>query len=156
MGCGLTTNKFKNRRRSCVDRLRLLTSREAFEPSRLDDEQPSEPTETTTAPPPPPHVHLDGTHVRNDTRPSLFFTALLHPCIIVNANRRTERTGRPGNEARAGVRKTALFDATDRNLAPPLMCQPDVTTCDQIFQAFPLCICTLQATNGGGNGLGMT
>ena len=30
----------------------------------------------------------------NDTRPSPFFTALPHPCIIVNANQRTERTGK--------------------------------------------------------------
>ena len=35
----------------------------------------------------------------NDTRPSAFFAALPHPCIIVNGNRRTEKQGRPGNEA---------------------------------------------------------
>ena len=38
----------------------------------------------------------DVPHVMNDTRPSPFFTAL---CIIVNANRRTERNGVAGNKA---------------------------------------------------------
>ena len=55
-----TANKFKNHRRSCVDCLRVSTRRGAFEPSRLDDKQPSGPAETTTAPPPPPprpYVH---------------------------------------------------------------------------------------------------
>ena len=74
----------KNCRRSCVDCLRVSTSRGAFEPSQLGEEQPSGPAESTMGPAPlrPPDV----THVMNDTRPSTFFTALLHPCIIVNAN----------------------------------------------------------------------
>lgn len=45
-GCGPTANKFKKCRRSCVDhrpRLRVPTSHGAFQPSRLDDEQPSGP-----------------------------------------------------------------------------------------------------------------
>ena len=53
---------------------------------------------TGPAPPPlrPPLRPPDVTHVMNDTT---FFAALLHPCIIVNGNRRTEKRGRPGNEA---------------------------------------------------------
>ena len=82
---------------SCVDRLRVLTSHRAFEPSQLDDEQPSGRAETTICPPPPPPPPPprppDVTHVMNDTRPSTLFTALLHPCIIVNGNRRTEKNG---------------------------------------------------------------
>ena len=38
----------------------------------------------------------DNTDVMNNTRPSPFFAALLHPCIIVNRNR---KRGRPGNKA---------------------------------------------------------
>ena len=49
-GGGPAVNKFKNRRRSCVDRLRVSTNHGAFETSRLDDEQPSGPAETTTGP----------------------------------------------------------------------------------------------------------
>ena len=36
---------------------------------------------------------LDIKHVMNNTRPSPFFTAIPHPCIIVNANRRTDKNG---------------------------------------------------------------
>ena len=77
----------KNRRRSCVDRLRVSTSRGAFEPSRLDDDQPSGPAETTTGPAPPtstrtrypppvpvPLRPLNVTHVMNRTRPSPRFS----------------------------------------------------------------------------------
>ena len=46
----------------------------------------------------PPLRPLDIKHVMNRTRPSPFFTALPHPCIIVNRNRRTEKPARPGNE----------------------------------------------------------
>ena len=59
-GGGLWPNRkkvLKKRRRSCVDRLRVSTSRGVFKPSRLDDEQPSGPAETTTGPAPPPYVH---------------------------------------------------------------------------------------------------
>ena len=47
------------------------------------------------APPPlrPPLRPPDVTHVMNRTRPSAFFAALQHPCIIVNGNRRTEKNG---------------------------------------------------------------
>ena len=93
--CGTTANMFKKCRRSCVDHLRVPTSHGMFQPSRLDDEQPSGPAETTIPPPPPPPPHPplrppDVTHVMNDTRPSAFFAALPHPCIIFNGNQRTE------------------------------------------------------------------
>ena len=47
------------------------------------------------APPPlrPPLRPPDVTHVMNRTRPSAFFAALPHPCIIVNGNRRTDKNG---------------------------------------------------------------
>ena len=41
----------------------------------------------------PPLRPLDIKHVMNGTRPSPFCAALPHPCIIVNENRRTEKTG---------------------------------------------------------------
>ena len=42
------------------------------------------------APPPlrPPLHPPDFTHVMNDTRPSAFFTALPHPCIIETEDRK--------------------------------------------------------------------
>ena len=41
----------------------------------------------------PPYVHFVSTHVINQPRPSLFFTALLLPCIILNTNQRTKNGG---------------------------------------------------------------
>ena len=47
------------------------------------------------APPPlrPPLRPPDITHVMNPTRPSAFFAALPHPCIIVNGNEEQKKTG---------------------------------------------------------------
>ena len=54
----------------------------------------------------PPLRPPDITHVMNRTRPSAFFAALPHPCIIVNGN---EERGRPGNEA-TSVHHTVRFE----------------------------------------------
>ena len=56
---GLKPQISLNRRRSCVDHLRVATSRGVFEPSQLDDEHPSGPDDMTTGPTPlhPPRVH---------------------------------------------------------------------------------------------------
>ena len=50
----------------------------------------------------PPLRPPDVTYVMNRTRPSAFFAALPHPCIIVNGNRRTEKNG-VGLGTRLGV-----------------------------------------------------
>ena len=54
----------------------------------------------------PPYVHLASTrrHSRDKCSQAFpVFRALPPPCIILNANRRTKKRGRPGNEASDGV-----------------------------------------------------
>ena len=84
----------KTGRQSCVGRMRVSTSCGTFEPSRLDDELLRDLLKRLWAP--PPYVHLASTwcHSRDEwCRSSPFFTALPHPCIIVNANQRTNGVG---------------------------------------------------------------
>ena len=79
-GCSPTANN-KPQTNLCRSSESLDYSRGAFEPSRLGDEQPAEMTTSTSRP-------ADVTHVMNDTRPSTFFTALPHPCIIIYCQRK--------------------------------------------------------------------
>jgi len=59
----------------------------------------------------PTYVDLMSTCISNSPRPSLFFTTLPLPCVIVNANQRTKKKtnkqtnrGRPGKEATELIR----------------------------------------------------
>ena len=90
----------KNRRRTCVDRLSVSTSQGAFEPSRLDDEQPSGPAEMTTGPAPlrPPLLRPpDITHVI----PGLprFSPPFRIRVLLSTETEEQKKRGRPGNEA---------------------------------------------------------
>ena len=65
-----------------------MASRDSRRSTRLHLDP--EAAEMTKGPPTSTSRPSDVTLVMNDTGPSPFFAALPHPCIIVNANRRTE------------------------------------------------------------------